>query len=153
MLLLGQPRCWRPLPCRQWPLLYNHHPGTEGGLGKSIVTKPIKTYLCLPYYISLLQLTHNTERAVLTINALDEGCWKYFVAFCLHRSTKLVIIERLLLLAERYVITIEASLTAFWNKMFVFVPGPATCGENMFVFFMIGYVLSSSHYSTSWGLI
>lgn len=47
MLLLGQPRCWRPLPCRLWPHLYNHHPGTRGGLGKNIVINLIKTVLCL----------------------------------------------------------------------------------------------------------
>lgn len=38
MLLLRQPRCWRPLPCRRWPHLYSHLPGTEGGLGKNIVS-------------------------------------------------------------------------------------------------------------------
>lgn len=36
MPLPGQPKCWRPPPCRLWPHLYNHHPGTEGGLGKNI---------------------------------------------------------------------------------------------------------------------
>lgn len=39
--------------------------------------------------------------------------FKTFLVFVTHRSTKLVIIERLLLLAERYVITIEVRSLLF----------------------------------------
>lgn len=88
------------------------------------------------------------------------------------RSTKLVIIERLLLLAERYVITIEVfdcticriqvvtdtiyviivvcfnqNLVFFENKAVVFVY------KLMYLCFCAGHVLISSHYSTSWGLV
>lgn len=62
------------------------------------------------------------------------------LCLCVCRSTKLVIIERLLLLAERYVLTIEVGLVVFTFNLFQCVSNTSCTAVHLFIYLLINLI-------------